>query len=530
MSTLNKEQAAAVNSTASKILCLAGAGTGKTFCMISRISRIVEEGTPPANILVLTFTRAAAFEMKERYQRTHPHQQIPEFRTFHSFCYSVMISDSEVRSRLGYSQIPKIADAGAIKRISTSAKMQCGINLSDKQLNGKVALTPRQQQDYQIYQKCLTKLLKSENLITFDTLCYDVCELFVIDDPTIQKYKERYHYIFVDEFQDTDPRQYDFVSSFPDANIFVVGDALQSIYSFRGADSSIIKSLADDEEWETIKLFQNYRSTEEICEFANKNSTYASNAYRIEIHANNHGSTVSVLTAGDCDYNNIVDAHTLSVLRGQLSAVSGTSAILCKTNKEVAYIRDWLSSNGIAYSAGKQDADILHILKSITDNSYMVDWLSTFLTADRYAEYIRSIAIDDSQSPAEIFVKKFGDAAPISSRLEKVFKIRNILRGPGLPMQKCTDILALFNIKDILVSTAATNVAELIEYLTEIVTNVVAADLYVGTIHSSKGLEYDNVFLVGVDSTSFQLTSEESRNLYYVGITRAKYNLVVFKA
>ena len=530
MAGLNTEQQKAVDLNADKILCLAGAGTGKTFCMISRISRIVSEGVDPSAILVLTFTRAAAFEMKERYQRTHVNERVPEFRTFHSFCYSLMASDINVRTKLGYFKIPVVADKGAMKRLETSAKLQSGIHLSDKQINGKCKLTPTQQDELEIYNKTVHRLLRQQNIITFDALCYRVCKLFVANDESILKYKQQYKYIFVDEFQDTDNRQYEFIKSFDNSKLFVVGDALQAIYSFRGADSSIIKRMAGDDEWTTVKLFHNYRSTKQICNYANNMSTYAEDSYRIAIDTDVQGQPVNIVNVEKCKQCNDVAVHPSIISRivNSIKTTSGTSAILCRTNKEVSCVTDYLCSHNIPYFTGKKNTDNVHILKSVVDNEYLVDWLSTYLNADTYANFIRTVAISEDKNRLDLFLESFCVSPIIKSKLDKVFAIRRIFMKGGLRIQKCRDILSELGITDLAIDTDASTVSELVEYLIDVLDSDTSSNIYVGTIHSAKGLEYDNVYLVGVNGSYFKLTNEENRNLYYVGITRARSNLCIF--
>ena len=116
MNHLNSGQLEAVNSTSRRILCLAGAGTGKTHTMIERISRIASEENPES-ILALTFTNAAAFEMKARYIQRNPGKRVPEFRTFHGFCYSVICRNSSVRTKLRYSTVPSICTEAQVKQI-----------------------------------------------------------------------------------------------------------------------------------------------------------------------------------------------------------------------------------------------------------------------------------------------------------------------------------------------------------------------------------------------------------------------------
>ena len=537
MATLNEQQQLAVGCNNDKILCLAGAGTGKTFSMIARISRLVSEGVDPSSILVLTFTNAAAFEMKERYQKDHLKQRCPEFRTFHSFCYSLLATDKEVRNKLGYFAIPKIADHSQVKRIQTNAKMQCSIKLSDSKLLGRTPLAPGEDYQFNLYKKAVNKGLRSENLITFDKLCYGVCKLFVSDDPVVECYKQQYKYIFVDEFQDTDLKQYEFVESFTDAKLFVVGDALQAIYAFRGADSSIIKSLSTDPSWETIKLSQNYRSNKHICDYANEHSRHADDSYRVAIQSSKPGPHVDIIGVEGCDsFDEEVSTDTLEALPSIVTSCEGTTAILCRTNKEVDCVLETLDHLGIQYSTGKKNTDVIHIMKSVNNNQYMLDWLTTYLNAEKYAEYVRSTAIqaeeDPDSSPVRLFVEKYGTVRKIQEKLDMISQVRNILIAPKSRLEKVAEILELFDLGDKIaefVDDEPQTIVELINRIIDMLNEDMENDLYVGTIHSSKGLEYDNVFLIGVGDKSFRLTNEENKNLYYVGITRAKDRLTIFE-
>lgn len=226
---LNRAQSEVVQSDAEKLLVLAGAGTGKTTTMLARISRLVDENKVDVqSILVLTFTNAAACEMRDRYRRSHHNQQTPTFCTFHSFCYSLIASNKDIANRLGYFKgTPDIADSTMLRKIHTMCKQKCSVKLSDDKLNGKVAVSKKEQFEKELYWKQYNKLLREQNLITFDIMCYEVCKLFSSNAVVIADYKKRYKYIFVYEFQDTDPKQWDFVSSFTHSNLFVCGDAKQ---------------------------------------------------------------------------------------------------------------------------------------------------------------------------------------------------------------------------------------------------------------------------------------------------------------
>ena len=526
--SLSAEQSAVVNSTSNKILCLAGAGAGKTFCMIARISKLVKDGIDPDSILVLTFTRAAAFEMQERYKSTHANDTAyPEFRTFHGFCYSVLSRNKRVREELGYADIPNIVDDIAIKSIKTTAAMQVGCKLSKAKIADPSLRSPKEEVDFQIYYKAYKRLLLKENVITYDMLCDKVCSLFENNHPSISEYFDKYKYIFVDEFQDTDPAQWRFVKSFINANLFVCGDALQAIYAFRNADSSIIKSLAENPQWTTYKLTYNYRSTQLICDYANKQSVYANPSYRIEMRTSTPGGSVDIYTPTD---KSRLDASpfTNEALNYCLDIVNQypeNTAILCRTNNQVEFLHDWLEVNGVHASTNKPNSDALHLLRSLSDSEYAVNWLSALLPSAAYSNYIRDRYILEDYS-LDDFRSRFGHFHIVKTKFDLLDECVNMVDELD-PDTLATTLLAKLGIT-CEVDRVFTGSGQVIDYLAdrcesdELITGV-----YIGTIHSVKGLEYDNVIIMGVDGKQFRLSNEENNNLYYVAITRAKTNLRV---
>ena len=525
---LNPEQRTAVECNDKKILCLAGAGTGKTYTLIQRISRMVSNGISPSSILVLTFTNAAALEMKVRYKDAHKMQRCPEFRTFHAFCYSILSSDKDIRSELGYTRTPYIALDAVVKKASKEAMIQSGINLSDKLLSGIKVPTPKEKKDLEIYNKTLNRLLKKKNLITFDTLCYDICKLFVDDKDCIQKYKTRYKHIFVDEFQDTDPKQYEFVKSFKDADLFVVGDALQSLYGFRGADSSIIKNLASDKEWTTIKLHHNYRSTKAICTYANDMSIYAKDEFRIAIESDRFGEDVHTEHM-TCKKYYVNDTDCLDKCTEAVKW-PGTTAILCRTNSESNSIQNYFKKHELPFTMGNKADIAVNIIQSLQDENFEIEWFASLLSSDKYSNYIRKSF--ESNYSLDMFLSDFGYSNYlIKSYLGMIKEVKEKLKSEDNILYLWIDLFNIFNLKcpampdDI--DTKEKLLSEIQYYLSGY--KGTDASVYIGTVHSSKGLEYDNVILVGVGGASFPLTSEDNLNVYYVGITRAKSNLWVFK-
>ena len=810
MSKLNDQQMAVVMSNEPRILVLAGAGAGKTHTMLERINRLIEEGQDPRSILVLTFTNKAAFDMRERYRRSHAEKQIPEFRTFHSFCYHLLVIDAAVRSNLGYSQPPTVGNAEAIKKIETEAKMKLSIKLSDAKLHDiSLCTTLKDRQEYEMFKKAVHKIMISKNIITFDILAREVSALFTEDSPLVKKYKDKYQYIFVDEFQDTDPQQVKFISSFKNTKFCVIGDSLQCqpagtkvlmsdntekniedivvgdsvigyvpgdgrfrrtcavtgvenhysedivevisdnhsskyskehityakihlegnedkrcvylmcndkgwwrigesslylyqgndfgpkhrmheegcsrvwilkvcdnsreaswyeeqfaafkfgipdttfqfantyryteetmqmlydnlpdieerakkcleyygldirypffdkysdgsrhmsklhlfpihvgnliptimdiavpvphensnslyrvsyeqiktihkcpseqvyslevdfthnyiadgilthncIYQFRGCTNAVIKALAKDDSWQHIRLFENYRSTIPICNFANKMSTYAESAYRIEMHGQRDGDKVEVIPGAHSNWESPVDAYHTKILIDRLKKRSEDKdvAVLCRTNKEVGYICGKLKENGILYSSGKRNEDTLNILKSVYDNEYMLDWLSSFLTAEKYAEYIR-LASQVENPDIVWFANEYRTIPGIQEKGQAIVSIRKILRTDKITVSKVGDILKVLGIKSGQIKGIEKD-EDIIPVLIDTIEEQGDQDIYVGTIHSSKGLEYDTVYIMGVDDRSFPLGEEDMNNLYYVAITRAKNHLVIF--
>ncbi|MCM1226384.1 MAG: ATP-dependent helicase [Clostridium sp.] len=521
---LNTAQKQAVNCDAEKILCLAGAGTGKTHCVISRINRLIEDGADISSILVLTFTNAAACEMRERFRRTHKGQTIPMFCTFHSYCYSLISRNSAVARNLGYyKDTPAIADDMTIRKIHTRCRQQCGTKISDDKLNGKMPLKPNEKFQYDIFWKQYDKLLREENYITFDIMCYGVSKLFSDNNPVADPEKLRFKYVFVDEFQDTDPKQWEFVSSFTNSNIFVCGDAKQAIYSFRGADISIIKSLAENPEWVTIKLSENYRSTKEICDYSNEiHKSWKGSAYDLDILSDRIG--VQVIERGALDIHNNKDI--LNIVSD--SADGKSTAILCRTNYEATEIKDKLEQLNIPFNSKHTDTDVSGILKSAVDSHFCVDWLSNKLSANEYNNYIRYCSIDSGYSTEVGFMELYHHS--LESYIKIIMQVREVLHREQFVYGKITAISELLNIPQGTIKLESDDDNGVIDYLIQLADSLSKeTGIYVGTIHSVKGLEYDCVHLVGVNGKSFPVNkNEEQQNLFYVGCTRAKEKLVIY--
>ena len=537
---LNKEQQAAVDASAKSILLLAAAGSGKTYTLIERITKLIHDGADPRSILVLTFTNAAAFEMKTRFMNKG-FSQIPEFRTFHAFCYKLLRDDPRICAKFGFSRCPDIATEEKTKSIETTVIKQYGIKLSEAARSGKKALNIKEQQEYLIFMKAMDRALKLANLITFDRLCYGVCELFLNDDDLVVKYKNQYKHILIDEFQDTDPRQMDFAMSFKDSSIFLVADVLQAIYGFRGADSSICKKISEHPEnayercWQVMKLPTNYRSDIDICKFANNASVYADSHYRIMLVPNSEesGHVEEVNYDGFCSKYDPVPEYVLSKLDNLMRNHEGGLAILARTNKEVDAIKEYATNHRLIETKFTWVVDTCKILDASRDIDFALDWLASRLNADNYAKYItwKKLIWKENWSYVDSlseFVKKFGQYNEIYKSAKIVQNIHEIFQLDKPAFDKCVSILKLVAPGGTFSSFALKCDDDIVTYIKDLYEESNSSSIYIGTIHSSKGLEYDSVALVGVGGYSFRLTNEANNNLYYVGITRAKHNLTVF--
>ncbi len=287
---LNPEQREAVNCLDGALLIMAGAGSGKTRVLTCRIANLIAQGIPPWNILAITFTNKAAAEMKSRAEKLigSPARDI-WLSTFHSFCSRLLRREIEVTGR--FTKNFAIFDAGDSKTLVKQCVNELGLDekyfanvqlkisalknelispeqFREKNIYGGNAYTAKVAQIYELYQK----KLQENNALDFDDLIFTTVKLFRAFPDVLDKYRERFRYISVDEYQDTNAAQYTLTNMLAEKykNICVVGDADQSIYGWRGADMRNILNFEQDyPEAHVVILEQNYRSTKTILNAAN---------------------------------------------------------------------------------------------------------------------------------------------------------------------------------------------------------------------------------------------------------------------
>lgn len=274
---LNPEQFRAVSTVDGAILIIAGAGSGKTRVITYRIAHMLDTGIPQSQILALTFTNKAAKEMSDRVKElTQRKLQNLTVSTFHAFGVKILRADID---KLGYRENFSIYD----ETDRTALIKECGRELSFSpdamdiykisQLFSNIKTGRKNwQTDNDMYRQLYESYqegLKLYNAVDFDDLIVLPIKLFRENPDVLARYKERYKYIMVDEFQDTSHQQYELMHLLADKNVAVVGDDDQSIYSWRGADYQNIINFEKDFNVTEIRLEQNYRSTGTILDAAN---------------------------------------------------------------------------------------------------------------------------------------------------------------------------------------------------------------------------------------------------------------------
>jgi DNA helicase II / ATP-dependent DNA helicase PcrA len=294
LENMNPQQQDGIRSVDGPVLLLAGAGSGKTRVITHRIAYLIQErGVPADSILAVTFTNKAAKEMAERVDKILGHSSLakPMLATFHSFCVRVLRRDIEAMrvGGVGLTRTFAIYDETDQQAVMKQALKRLGID--DKSLKPRVALgriswaknhmidpqeyflastNPMEEKIAHIFEIYKKELFKA-NALDFDDLLLETVRLLKSSRETRERYNSRYRYLLIDEYQDTNRPQYELMKLLagPDANVCVVGDEDQSIYSWRGADiKNILEFEKDFPETKTIRLEQNYRSTQIILEGA----------------------------------------------------------------------------------------------------------------------------------------------------------------------------------------------------------------------------------------------------------------------
>lgn len=590
----NDKQKEAILKTDGPILVIAGAGSGKTRVLTTKIAYLVDNGVPTDSILAITFTNKAAKEMKDRViSMLGSIGYEIRISTFHSFGVYLMQNHC---TELGYQKNFTILDSD--DSLSIIKRIMKDLNIDTKEYNPKAirnAISSAKnelidafgyerfvgdafsQKVFDVYLKYEKKLLIN-NSMDFDDLLFLPIKLFRLRPEILKYYQDLYQYILIDEYQDTNEAQYILVKmlSAKNRNICVVGDESQSIYSFRGSNyRNILNFEKDYKDCTTILLEQNYRSTSTILDSAN--DVIKNNKFRKDKKLwteNGTGDKIEYYKALDeKDESSYVVKQIEKLIDN--GAERGEIAILYRTNAQSRVMEEALLKANIPYKVvgsfyfynRKEIKDLICYLKLLY-NKYDDVSLQRIINVpkrgigDKTVENLQEkalnnnicmydaidsgkelvfkniieelISVKDNYSLTEL-VDVVLDKSGIRHELETEKSIESEIRLENL--EEFKSITKAFEEKNGIVSledflTEISLVSDVTEHKEE--TDVVT----LMTVHSAKGLEFENVFLIGMEegifphNNSFDSSEalEEERRLCYVAITRAKKRLWLVNA
>ncbi len=604
---LNAPQREAVATTEGPLLVLAGAGSGKTRVLTYRIARLIEQGVPAWKILAITFTNKAAREMVSRVESLCGSAAADAWvMTFHACCARILRKDIE---KLGYKRSFTIYDDDdQMTVIKALSKEQ---NLDDKlypprQIKSAISdaknrlLSPSEwlaeaaQDDFkakkiaEIY-KAYEKRLAASNALDFDDLLVKTLVLFTEHPPVLEYYRHRFDYVLVDEYQDTNPAQYELVKLIvgQKRNLCVVGDDDQSIYGWRGADIRIMLGFEKDyPDAKVVKLEQNYRSTGNILNAAN------------QVIAHNRGRKEKALWTDSDDgerirrYEAQDERDEAAWVCGELNRLKregidpGACAVLYRANAQSRVIEEALVRTGVPYRVygglkfydRKEVKDLVAYLRAVVNpddqvslrriineprrgiGDATVEILADFAAREQIPLFVA--AIDHEQ--IELSGRARAAVAQFAELLSKLTELR-FEQGPSEFLKSVIELTGYQRQYEAVKSDENTarvqNIQELIGALEQyeqqnpdgglegflenvaLVTDLDSMEegakaLTLMTMHAAKGLEFPCVFVVGLEDGLFPTTRalfdedklEEERRLMYVALTRAMRRLYLSSA
>ncbi len=612
LDSLNPTQREAVLYTEGPLMILAGAGSGKTRVLTYRTAHLLEKGVDPFNILSLTFTNKAAREMKNRIEKVvGTDARNLWMGTFHSVFARILRAEAH---HIGYQSSFTIYDSDDSKsliktivgelqlddklykpstvlgRISGAKNKLVSVNeyLNNPTIiaDDEEAMRPQMGKLYQQYQQRCFKA----GAMDFDDLLFNTNVLFKNHPDVLYKYQNRFKYVMVDEFQDTNLSQYAITRklSAKDRNICVVGDDAQSIYAFRGADIQNILNLEKDyPEIKTIKLEQNYRSTKTIVQVANSVIEKNKEQFKKDVWTSNEdGELIEVLKAGTDNEEGMLVADAIFEDKMQHQLGNKDFAILYRTNYQSRAFEEALRRRnipykivgGVSFYQRKEVKDLICYLRFVVNPSdeeafkRIINYpkrgigdtsvAKLFVVTEEQGATLwdvlcnvksvlpgrAAVAIEEFVTHIQAFRVELGkkDAFEISSYIAQNSGLLKDLYDDKTPegVNRYENVQALLNGIKEFVDNPEGEDKSLGAFLQEI-TLVTDADnkdkpenddkVTLMTIHSAKGLEFRNVYVVGMEEDLFpsqmMLSSradlEEERRLFYVAITRAEKKLTM---
>ena len=591
LKNLNDEQVEAVMHNEGPCLVLAGAGSGKTKVLTNRIAYLIEHGVRDYNILAITFTNKAAKEMRDRVYNLVG--DVSSFiGTFHSLGLRI------IRENCGYLNLPSnfsIIDSDDV--LTVIKKILKDMNLDTKQYSpayirnrisfiknqmlsdmelDKFFNTPIDKVVVDVYYKYNERLINSA-AVDFDDLLLMPVKLFERNREILEHYQEKYKYILIDEYQDTNPVQYKLSKLLASKykNIFVVGDMNQSIYAFRQADyHNIVNFEKDYSNAKTIKLEHNYRSTNNILNAANDVISHNKERKDLRLYSDKgDGPKITYLRSYD-------EKHEISLVIDEINKLylddyePKDVAILYRTNAQSRAIEEVFASKGIPYKIygsyyfynRKEIKDLISYLKLIYNDKDEISLRriinvpkrgigdSSIKDIELRANLNQCSMYESLESKKELEFKNIiEELKKASESLSLTELIDEVLDKSGMKkeledshlIEDETRLENLMEFKSITASyeerTGSVNLGDFLEEISLVSDQANHTEdgnvVTLMTLHSAKGLEFPIVFLVGMEEGLFphnmsimEDNIEEERRLCYVGITRAKDKLYLTNA
>ena len=592
---LNKEQKEAVLCTEGPLLILAGAGSGKTRVLTTKIAYLIEKcGISPYNILAITFTNKAAKEMKDRiYSMIGSHAKGAQVSTFHSFGVRIL---TDYYDKLGYEKNFIIMDSDDSLSIVKKIIKNKGLDPKSYSPNGirnqisncknemmsysdyeKFAIGDYEKVVYEVYKE-YENTLKENNSVDFDDLLLLPIKLFREHPNVLKAYQERFQYVLIDEYQDTNETQYIMSKMICEKykNICCVGDEDQSIYSFRGANyRNILNFEKDYPNAKIIKLEQNYRSTTNILNAANDVIKHNKDRKdKVLWSDKGEGELITYYRA----FNGIDEAQFVTKEIEKLinnGIEYQDIAVLYRTNAQSHTMEEELLKEsipyrivgGVGFYSRKEIKDVLAYLRLIYNSRDNISLLRVINVPKRGIgnKTISNLIEKSNKENKPIYdvidggkelsfkeliesLKKQSERLTLTELVDRILDVTGIKKEYEEEKTLEADI-RLENLEELKTVTKTfeerEGIVSLEDFLLEVslVTDVNEYDsdpnkVSLMTVHSVKGLEFDYVFIIGLEEGLFPhinslLNSnelEEERRLCYVAITRAKEKLYIVNA
>jgi len=597
LNELNENQLKAVKHINEPLFVVAGAGTGKTNTLTTKIAYLINyENVSPENILALTFTNKAAREIRDRVnQLIYPYQMGSWLYTFHAFSLKILrkhASDLNLNYNNNFNIIDEDESKDIIRDVIKTLNIESKkISLGEAKSaisNHKMLIEPILDHDLlDIYSEYENELIRN-NLMDFDDLVKYTYILFDNNEDILNKYKEVFKYVLVDEFQDTDKIQYEIIKLINSKNTFVVGDPDQSIYHFRGARYENNELFLKDFNAKEIILYENYRSTNNILNVANKVIKQNDDRTTKKDLKSNLGDGKEVVIERlnndfqEVDYviENIYRLKRLGVKNSDIAILYRNNAIsrvfehkLMKEN--IPYI----IYGGISFYERKEVKDLLAYLKLVfnKNNDFyfkrvvnrprrgigiktiesleyfaMTNNLSLFEAVDKVKLPNRALnSLKEFKEIINNIDKNINELDNIKEVIDLVFNLSNYEMelekdNPETKSNRLDNINELKTVFSLANSNYKGNnyekIKQTLDELALFTDHEISYDyndaIRLSTIHQVKGLEFDAVFVVALEENIFpnhRSTYEtsklnEERRLFYVSITRAKKHLYLTSA